>query len=140
MSDVRRILVVDDETIIVEFLENLLRSGKRRYQIETAVDGRRAIDKARQFQPHLVVLDINIPVVDGFEVCESILREQAAAPPNVLAITADLNPERLRRIRAAGASECLSKPFSLNDFIARVESLTEDAFARADNGSPEPES
>jgi CheY-like chemotaxis protein len=126
----RRILVVDDENVIVEFLQALIRGGPDEYIVETANTGQEAIRKAHDLRPHLVVLDINIPGGNGFDVCESVSCDAACRHTVVLAMTADANPERTRRIEALGARECLTKPFSLNEFIQKVRRYTDESIAR----------
>lgn len=134
MSDLRRILVVDDESIIVSFLQNLLTVGAAEYHIETAGSGEEALRKAEAFRPHLVVLDINIPGVDGFEVCRAIHASPACRHTVVLAMTADANPTRTRQIIDAGARECLSKPFPLKDFLAKARKYVGEAVEREAQG------
>lgn len=137
----RRVLVVDDETIIVSFLESLLASGADGFHIVTANRGQEALHKAREWRPHLVVLDINIPDGDGFEVCERLAASKECRHTIVLAMTSDSNPERVRRIVAAGARECLVKPFFLPHFRSRVERYADEGvererlFASQDNNS-----
>jgi DNA-binding response OmpR family regulator len=70
MSNQARILIVDDEEDILELLKyNLQREG---YLIDTALDGVSALQKIQEFKPHLVILDIMMPGMDGIEVCEKI--------------------------------------------------------------------
>ncbi|MFO0945091.1 MAG: response regulator [Planctomycetota bacterium] len=127
MSASYRILVVDDETIIVQFLQSLLRTGSAEYQIDTASTGEEAIQKAEKTRPHLVVLDINIPSGNGFDVCRHITRQPQCQHTVVLAMTSDTNPDRLRRIQEAGARECLFKPFPLKDFLGKVQKYSAEA-------------
>lgn len=125
-----RILVVDDESIIVQFLRDLLRSGSASYQIDTASTGEEAMLKAEQSRPHLVVLDINIPSGNGFDVCKHITVHPRCQHTVVLAMTSDTNPDRLRRIQDAGARECLFKPFHLKDFLGKVQRYAAEARER----------
>jgi DNA-binding response OmpR family regulator len=111
-----KILVVEDETSLRETLAyNLNRQG---YQVETAVDGQAAIDTARALQPDLIVLDIMLPVIDGFEVCR-ILRQEMNAP--ILMLTA--RDEEIDRVIGLemGADDYITKPFSMREFLARVK-------------------
>jgi len=111
-----KILIVEDEPTLQETLAyNLTRQG---YQVETAADGRIAIDKAREIQPDLIVLDIMLPVLDGFEVCR-ILRQEMSVP--ILILTA--RDEEIDRVIGLemGADDYLTKPFSMREFLARVK-------------------
>lgn len=148
MGEVHRILVVDDESIIVTFLQSLLTAGASAspkesnggatpqgdappgYLIETASSGAEALQKVSALRPHLVVLDINIPGGNGFEVCQSITDDPNCKHTIVLAMTADSNPDRLRRIQEAGARECLFKPFPMREFLVKAQRYAAEAFAQ----------
>lgn len=113
-----KILVVEDEPALQETLVyNLERQG---YQVEAAADGLVAIDVARQFQPSLMVLDIMLPGLDGFEVCR-IMRQEMSTP--ILMLTArDDEIDRVIGLEM-GADDYLTKPFSMREFLARVKAL-----------------
>jgi len=113
-----KILVVDDEISLQETLAyNLKKEG---YEIETAGDGTTAIDLARAMKPDLIILDIMLPGLDGFEVCR-ILRQETNTP--VLMLTArDDEIDRVVGLEV-GADDYLAKPFSMRELIARVKAL-----------------
>lgn len=110
------ILVVEDEPPLRETLQyNLARQG---YTVKTAADGQTAVRLAREIQPHLIVLDIMLPVLDGFEVCR-ILRQEMNVP--ILILTArDDEIDRVIGLEM-GADDYLTKPFSMREFLARVK-------------------
>lgn len=118
--DIRRILVVDDESIIVTFLRSLLAAEKSNYAIRTAMTGDEAIAQAIEWSPHLIILDLNIPGKDGFEVCKTIRNNIKCRQTIVVGMTGQADQDRLDRIREAGAAECFVKPFTLSDFVAKV--------------------
>ena len=110
------ILVVEDETSLRETLSyNLSRLG---YKVHIAVDGKSAIEAARRLVPDLIVLDIMLPVLDGFEVCR-ILRQDMVVP--IIMLTA--RDEEIDRVIGLeiGADDYLTKPFSMREFQARVK-------------------
>jgi DNA-binding response OmpR family regulator len=111
-----KILVVEDEPTLQETLGyNLKRQG---YTVELASDGQAAIETARRVQPDLIVLDIMLPVLDGFEVCR-ILRQEMNTP--ILMLTArDDEIDRVIGLEM-GADDYLTKPFSMREFLARVK-------------------
>lgn len=113
-----KILVVDDEISLQETLAyNLKRQG---YQVEIASDGKVALDMARQTHPDLIVLDIMLPGMDGFEVCR-ILRQEMNTP--VLMLTArDDEIDRVVGLEV-GADDYLTKPFSMRELLARVKAM-----------------
>jgi DNA-binding response OmpR family regulator len=113
-----KILVVEDEPALQETLAyNLERQG---YQVQVAGDGKTALEVARAVKPELVVLDIMLPILDGFEVCR-ILRQESNMP--ILMLTA--RDEEIDRVIGLemGADDYLTKPFSMREFLARVKAL-----------------
>jgi DNA-binding response OmpR family regulator len=111
-----KILVVEDEPTLQETLAyNLKRQG---YTVELAGDGQAGIEAARRTQPDLIVLDIMLPILDGFEVCR-ILRQDMNMP--ILMLTArDDEIDRVIGLEM-GADDYLTKPFSMREFLARVK-------------------
>jgi DNA-binding response OmpR family regulator len=113
-----KIIVVEDEPTLRDTLVyNLNRQG---YVVEYAGDGKTALDKVREFKPDLIVLDIMLPVLDGFEVCR-IIRSEMALP--ILMLTArDDEIDRVIGLEI-GADDYMTKPFSMREFLARVKAL-----------------
>jgi DNA-binding response OmpR family regulator len=113
-----KILVVEDELTLQETLAyNLKHQG---YTVETAGDGPSALDVARRSHPDLIILDIMLPGIDGFEVCR-ILRQEMSTP--ILMLTArDDEIDRVVGLEV-GADDYLTKPFSMRELLARVKAL-----------------
>jgi len=111
------ILVVEDEPSLQETLAyNLEKQG---YSVETASDGRSALETARRIRPDLIVLDIMLPELDGVEVCKTLRREDFAAP--IIMLTArDDEIDRVVGLEV-GADDYLTKPFSMRELVARVK-------------------
>ena len=111
-----KVLIVEDEPVLLETLAyNLTRQG---YTVETATDGQTALDVARQSLPDLIVLDIMLPGLDGFEVCR-VLRQEMNTP--ILMLTArDDEIDRVIGLEL-GADDYITKPFSMRELIARVK-------------------
>ena len=113
-----KILVVDDEVSLQETLTYKLK--KEGYQVEVAGDGLTALELARSTHPDLVILDVMLPGMDGFEVCRN-LRQESNIP--VLMLTArDDEIDRVVGLEV-GADDYLPKPFSMRELIARVKAL-----------------
>jgi len=110
------VLVVEDEPALQETLVyNLEKEG---YRVEAAGDGRAALETARRLNPDLVILDIMLPLLDGFEVCK-ILRRESSVP--ILMLTArDDEIDRVVGLEV-GADDYLTKPFSMRELLARVK-------------------
>lgn len=113
-----KVLVVDDEPTLLETLEyNLRRQG---YDVYTAADGPAALQMARRAHPDVIVLDVMLPGLDGFDVCR-ILRQEMSAP--ILMLTArDDEIDRVVGLEV-GADDYLTKPFSMRELMARVKAL-----------------
>ncbi len=113
-----KILVVDDEVSLQETLTYKLE--KEGYKVEVAGDGLTALELARSTNPDLVILDVMLPGMDGFEVCRT-LRQETNIP--VLMLTArDDEIDRVVGLEV-GADDYLPKPFSMRELIARVKAL-----------------
>ena len=113
-----KILVVEDELSLQETLAyNLKKQG---YEVEAVGDGLAALDKARQVHPDLIVLDLMLPGMDGFEVCR-VLRQEMTTP--VLMLTArDDEIDRVVGLEV-GADDYMTKPFSMRELMARVKAM-----------------
>jgi two-component system response regulator VicR len=112
----RKVLVVDDEKPISDILKfNLEREG---YEVGVAFDGEEAVRKVYQFEPDLILLDIMLPKLDGFQVCKKI-RESMNTP--ILMLTA--KEEEVDKVLGLelGADDYVTKPFSVRELMARVK-------------------
>ncbi len=128
-----KILVVEDEPALQETLAyNLTSQG---YQVESAHDGKEGIEAARRLQPDLIILDIMLPILDGFEVCR-ILRQEMDVP--ILMLTArDDEIDRVIGLEM-GADDYITKPFSMRELMARVKAnLRRTRLDRSDNRTNE---
>ena len=111
-----KILVVEDDTTLLEMLKyNLMR---QEYEVLTAQDGRTGLQLARKDNPDLIILDLMLPMMDGFEVCR-ILRKEMSVP--LLMLTA--RTEEIDKIVGLemGADDYITKPFSMRELLARVK-------------------
>jgi adenylate cyclase len=116
-----RILVVDDQRTNVELMAGLLR--QRNYEVHTAFDGQQALRLVHELRPDLVVSDILMPGLDGYELCRRLRADpQTTLLPVVLVTSLDPQAERLKGIEA-GADDFLAKPVNWTELFARVRSL-----------------
>lgn len=114
-----RVLVVDDEENIVELLSVSLRF--QGFEVETARTGAEAIDKARRFRPDAVILDVMMPVMDGFDAVKRLRADGCDAP--VLFLTARAAVADRVAGLTLGADDYVTKPFSLEEVVARLRTI-----------------
>ena len=116
-----RILVVDDEPDIIELVEfNLKQAG---YVVTTAADGAEALKKIRAQKPDLIVLDVMLPEMDGFEICKALRLDEATAKLPIIMLTA--KAAEIDRVLGLelGADDYLTKPFSPRELLLRVKKM-----------------
>jgi DNA-binding response OmpR family regulator len=110
-----KILVVDDEKSMVEIIKYSLE--KAGYVVSEAYDGKEAIDKARAWKPDLIVLDVMLPIIDGYEVCKQLSTEMQM--PIIMVTAKDEEFDKVIGLEL-GADDYLTKPFSPRELVARV--------------------
>jgi len=133
-SQAPRILLVDDEQSVQKLLSFPLR--KEGYEVVPALDGRQALDRLRETSFDLVVLDLMLPVIDGFEVCRQV-RARSSVP--IIMLTA--RAEEIDKVLGLelGADDYITKPFSMREFRSRVKAvLRRSELARAGDPGEEP--
>lgn len=118
-----RVLVVDDEPNIRQFLELGLKNEG--YTVRTADNGEEAIQVAERFSPHVVILDVMMPGMDGFEACRRLKRVSALA---VIMLTAKEEVEDRVRGLELGADDYMPKPFSFSELLARIQARIRNQF------------
>ncbi len=119
MSVEQRILVVDDEPNIVEVVSMALRY--QGFEVASAADGRQALAEVSAFRPHLMLLDVMLPDMDGFQVAERLGAQRADIP--IIFLTArDATPDKVRGL-TAGGDDYVTKPFSLEELVARIRTI-----------------
>jgi len=117
--DVARILVVDDEESITQLLSTALRYEG--FEVQTAASGRDALSEVEAFRPDLVLLDVMLPDMEGFEVQRRLPAGATRLP--VVFLTARRDTEDRVRGLTVGADDYVTKPFSLEELIARVRAV-----------------
>ncbi|HXF65967.1 MAG TPA: response regulator [Burkholderiales bacterium] len=121
----KRVLIAEDEPNIVISLEFLLK--KAGYEVAVARDGEEALRLAGELRPDLIVLDIMLPVVNGFEVCRRIRADGGLGATRILMLTARGRALEAERGLAAGADAYMTKPFATKELIRTVKELLEPA-------------
>jgi CheY-like chemotaxis protein len=122
---VPRVLVVEDDLAIQMLITETLRT--RGYDTVTAADGPSGLAAAREHHPDLVLLDIGLPGMDGFEVLDHLKADEELRDVPVIMVTAWAEPEQMEQALEAGALDYVRKPFNIDDLLERVDIATRHA-------------
>jgi len=118
MSGAKILIIEDDPTILRVMKDNFVSRG---YQVQTARDGEKGLDAALNEGPDLIVLDIMLPEMNGFEVCRAVRLEKLEMP--ILMLTAKGQEEDIVRGLELGADDYITKPFSVRELLARAQAF-----------------
>ena len=121
MSDAKRILAVDDEPHILKLVAFSLRSGG--FDVLEATDGLSAIELALAEQPDLILMDVMMPVLDGYEACRRLKANAGTAHIPVVMLTAKTQVAEQKTGLECGALDYICKPFAPKDLVAQVRSF-----------------
>lgn len=121
MNTPASVLIVEDEESILLSLEFLF--NKEGYSVSTARDGAAALQTFEQRVPDLVLLDVMLPLIDGFELCRLIRAKPALRGMRIVLLTARGRESEIARGLALGADAYLTKPFSTRDLMEKVRAL-----------------
>jgi len=125
----KRILVVDDDPIIVETIVQALEEDEFDYEVISASDGFEAGLQVNHFAPNLLILDIMMPDIKGYEVCKKIKENQATRDTKIIVLSAYLDEDKFKKMKENGADACYSKPLplpQLKEEVARLLGLSKD--------------
>ncbi len=117
----KKILIADDEEDVKVVVQLFLES--KGYDIVTAYDGLDAMDRAREENPDLIILDVMMPIIDGFEVCKKLKEDPGLKDIPVVMLSASSHAESKQRGIEVGAVEYIVKPFDPEKLQAVIESI-----------------
>jgi len=117
----QRLLIADDDPQSVELLEAYLTDSG--YETQTAADGEETLAKVRDWKPDLILLDIMMPKISGFEVCKRLRADAATRATGILMITALDQQSDIDRAVEAGTDDFVTKPINKNELLLRVRAL-----------------
>lgn len=120
----KKVLIADDEPNIVTSLEFLLEHNG--YDVRVARDGQEVLDQLPEYQPDLILLDVMMPVRNGFEICQTIRANPEWRGMKIVMLTAKGRDIEATKGLALGADAYVTKPFSTKDLVERVRELLED--------------
>lgn len=125
-GDQKKILVVDDDLIIVESIVQALEEDEYDYEVISAADGFEAGLQVKHFKPDLLILDIMMPDIKGYEVCKKIKTGEDTKHMKIIVLSAYLDEEKFKQMKENGADVCFSKPLplpKLKDEVAKLLGL-----------------
>lgn len=117
----KTVLIVDDESYIVKSLSFVMKNAG--FETCSAGDGEEALQKLDEMVPDLVILDVMMPKLDGFEVCKAIRANPAWSSIKIIMLTAKGRDTEREKGLALGADDYLTKPFSTRDILKRVQEM-----------------
>lgn len=117
----KKVLIVDDEPNIVISLEFLMK--KEGYEVTVARDGQEAVERIQADRPDLVVLDVMMPKMNGFEVCETIRKDPGLNDIRILMLTAKGREAEVNKGLSLGADAYMPKPFSTHELVDKAKGL-----------------
>jgi len=116
-----KVLVVDDSLSVKQVIERAL--GSKQIEVLSAASGKEAIEQIGREEPDLVVCDVIMPDMDGYQICEFVRRQSHPGGTRVLLISEIVNSAVLERATAAGSSDVMPKPFTADELLSKIESL-----------------
>lgn len=116
-----KILIVDDETSFTKWLAEEIGERYPQSEVSVAHDGYSAGETVGLVKPAVIILDLHMPGLDGFEVCRRIKANPHTMQAAVIAVTADPDPQFKARIMKLGARACLTKPFDVDALVAEID-------------------
>lgn len=123
MGDKKKILIVDDEPHTVQTVKDRLEFGG--YEVITAVDGEEALSKARNDAPNLILLDLMLPKMNGYEVCQLLKFDQKYKHIPIIMLTARTQETDKNMGKETGADEYVTKPFEFDDLVSKIKTYLE---------------
>ena len=119
-TGLNRVLLVDDDVVFVTYLRQIILGAKPDTQVETASDGFEAGRLTESFRPQLVILDIQMPRIDGIELCRRLRASPTTANAELVVMSSALNEENIAAVRAAGANKWLEKGASRAEILLAI--------------------
>jgi CheY-like chemotaxis protein len=119
MAELKKILLVDDSPTVLLMERLLLQDGP--YELLSVTSGQAALETALAVRPELILMDVVMPGMDGFEVCRRLRAEEATRTTPIILVTTRGGPEHIEQGFASGCSDYVTKPFDGNELRAKIE-------------------
>jgi DNA-binding response OmpR family regulator len=121
VSELRKVLIVDDEPNILTALEFLFRRSG--YDVRLASNGAEALEQVETYRPDVMLLDIMMPVKNGYEVCQNVRERPHLAGMKIVMLSAKGSEAEINKGLSLGADRYVTKPFSSKDLLAMIDQL-----------------
>jgi CheY-like chemotaxis protein len=121
----RSVLIVDDDEATVDVLS--MRLSRQGFETTTADNGRLALTLARSEKPSVILLDLRLPDMDGFELCQELVDDEATSDIPVIIVSGLERPDIIRRSRAAGCHYYVRKPYDPNALLILIQQAIDEA-------------
>ncbi|MFH1874363.1 MAG: response regulator [Pseudomonadota bacterium] len=119
MGEKKKILIIDDETDLVELLR--IRLEALNYQVYAANDGQEGLDKAREVNPDLILLDVMMPKMDGYQVCRMLKFDEVYKNIPIIMVTARGRSQDVETGKKVGADDYMTKPFETSALLEKIK-------------------
>src|SRR5438309_3481441 len=123
MTEPIKVLIVDDITSTLDNLQKLLSFEPDIQVMATAVNGKEGVEQAKKLAPDIVLMDVNMPIMDGIQATETLAQEVPGSPVIIMSVQGER--DYIRRAMQAGAREFLIKPFSGDELIASIRRVSQ---------------
>ena len=120
VDEFTRILVIDDDEVMASYLIELLLAQKRKIKAQYAVNSEESHSKIKTFNPHIILLDIMMPELDGFDICSLLKLSPLTRGIRIIALTGACTDENIKTIMNSGAESCLPKPVDSNKLMDAI--------------------
>jgi CheY-like chemotaxis protein len=117
----KKILIVDDEKDLLDMLSFRLQSNG--FEVSSALDGPSGIEKAKSDKPDLIILDLMMPKMDGYEVAKKLKKDTATSNIPIIVLTAAVTPDLNQKVCQVYAADCITKPFEPKDLIEKINKI-----------------
>lgn len=116
-----KLLIIDDEENLVELLKFRLEANG--YHVDTASDGEQGLKKIKELKPDLVILDVMMPKVHGYDVCRISKENKETKNISIIMLTARAQAKDMNEAKKCGADACIAKPFEPSELLAEIKRL-----------------
>ncbi|MDY6967262.1 MAG: response regulator [Spirochaetota bacterium] len=123
IDSIKKILVVDDDKIVVETIVQALEEDDHGYELMSAADGFESTIQVKHFKPDLMILDIKMPDINGYEVCKKIKSDPETKETKIIILSAYLDDDNKKQMMENGADACFAKPLPLPNLKQQVAIL-----------------